>query len=310
MNDQSFGRLSSVDLRECWEDEAKDFTPWLAQDHNLLLLGKTLGIELELEAQEKAVGRFKADILCKDANDGSWVLVENQLSRSDHKHLGQVLTNASGLGAETIVWIASDFTEEHRSILDWLNKITDGTFRFFGLAVELWRIGESPIAPKFNIVSEPNNWSRSIARAMRTPTETTQLQQDYWTALLSKLDEQGGPVTAGGLKAKGRPTMDFGLGKTGIRLRAAMDTRKQEICCELVLWTDEAKDYFAALYEQKHEIEDEFKSPLEWEERISLWLSPADPEEKDDWPRQHLWLTEKLNDMHRVLVKRIIMSFG
>lgn len=73
-----------------------------------------------------------------------------------------------GLEAVTIVWIAARFTAEHRSTLDWLNKITDDSFRFFGLEVELWRIGTSPAAPKFNIVSKPNAWSHSVAQAART----------------------------------------------------------------------------------------------------------------------------------------------
>ena len=94
------------------------------------MLGNTIGIELELEAQEKAVGPFSADILCKDTSDGSWVLIENQLERTDHTHLGQLLTYAAGLQAVTIVWIALRLTEEHRAALDWLNEITDEKFRF------------------------------------------------------------------------------------------------------------------------------------------------------------------------------------
>jgi len=98
------------------------------------------------------------------------VLIENQLERTDHTHLGQLLTYASGLEAVTIVWIAARFTEKHRSTLDWLNKITDDRFRFFGLEVELWRIGDSPAAPKFNVVSKPNDghtqWRKQRARSM------------------------------------------------------------------------------------------------------------------------------------------------
>ena len=165
MSNHILGRLTRVDLREIWETEAVDFTPWLAQEDNLVILGETLGISLELEAQEKDVGRFRADILCKNKSNGSWVLIENQLDRTDHSHLGQLLTYASGLEAVTIVWIAYPFTDEHRSTLDWLNKITDEKFRFFGLEVELWRIGDSPAAPKFNVVSKPNDWSRSVAQA-------------------------------------------------------------------------------------------------------------------------------------------------
>ena len=131
-----------------WEGEASDFTPWLADEENIGLLGETIRVELEVEAQEKNVGPFRADILCKDTVTDNWVLIENQLERTNHTHLGQLLTYAAGLGAVTVVWIAERFTDEHRAALDWLNEITDERFSFFGLEIELWRIGDSPMAPK------------------------------------------------------------------------------------------------------------------------------------------------------------------
>ncbi len=137
-----FGRLERVELRQVWPHEATAFTPWLAQPENLKLLGDKIGIDLELEAQEANVGPFRADILCKDTLTNQWVLIENQLERTDHTHLGQLLTYAAGLKAVTIVWIANRFTSEHRAALDWLNEITDSGFNFFGLEVELWRIGD------------------------------------------------------------------------------------------------------------------------------------------------------------------------
>src|SRR5262249_61031792 len=140
---QNLGRLERVELRNIWISEASDFTPWLARKENLDILGETLGIDLELEAQERPVGPFRADILCKDIRTNRWVLIENQLERTDHTHLGQLLTYASGLEAVTIVWIAARFTEKHRSTLDWLNKITDDRFRFFGLEEELCPIRDS-----------------------------------------------------------------------------------------------------------------------------------------------------------------------
>ena len=114
MTQPNLGRLEQVDLRSIWGKEDRDFTPWLAEEYNLGLLGDAIGIELALEAQEEAVGPFRADILCKDTANGSWVLIENQLERTDHTHLGQLLTYASGLQAVTLVWISRKFTEEHR----------------------------------------------------------------------------------------------------------------------------------------------------------------------------------------------------
>lgn len=165
MSTNSLGRLQKVDLREAWTSESSDFTPWLAQEENLKLLGETIGIELELESQETEVGPFRADILCKDTATNDWVLIENQLERTDHSHLGQLLTYAAGLNAVTIVWIAERFTEEHRAALDWLNERTDEKINLFGLEIELWRIATSPVAPKFNIISQPNDWSRTVQQA-------------------------------------------------------------------------------------------------------------------------------------------------
>src|SRR5688572_3350887 len=159
--------MQPVPLREAWESESGDFTPWLAQEENIEQLSEALGLELEVEAQEKDVGPFRADILCKNTVDGTWVLIENQLERTNHGHLGQLLTYAAGLEAVTIVWISQRFTEEHRATLDWLNQITDERFNFFGVEVELFRIGTSPLAPNFKVVSKPNDWSKTVTDAAK-----------------------------------------------------------------------------------------------------------------------------------------------
>ncbi|MCA9423372.1 MAG: hypothetical protein KC592_20300, partial [Nitrospira sp.] len=167
MSITNLGRLQPVDLRTIWGSEAGDFTPWLAQEENLALLGETIGLELELEGTEQHVGPFRADIVCKDTVTDAWVLIENQLERTDHSHLGQLLTYAAGLNAVTIVWIAERFTEEHRAALDWLNEITDESVNFFGLEIELWSINNSPAAPKLNLVSSPNRWTKTVAATRR-----------------------------------------------------------------------------------------------------------------------------------------------
>lgn len=313
---QALGRLERVELREIWVSEATSFTPWLARPENLTVLAETLGIDLELEAQEKAVGPFRADLLCKDIGTDRWVLIENQLERTDHTHLGQLLTYASGLEAVTIVWIAARFTEEHRSTLDWLNKITDDSFRFFGLEVELWRIGSSPAAPKFNIVSKPNAWSHSVAQAARSIdetelSETRILQRDYWVGLNAVLEAVNGPVS-GKRKPQAQSWMAFSIGRTNFNLVASMLRPRNQVRAELYIAGDTAKAFFGLLKQQQATIENELGYSLEWEElpsrrdcRIASYLNEVDPEDRADWSHQHEWLAKRVNDMHRVFAPRV-----
>lgn len=316
MTASNLGRLERVGLRDIWVSEASDFTPWLARKENLAVLAETLGIELELEAQERPVGPFRADILCKELATDRWVLIENQLERTDHGHLGQLLTYASGLDAVTIVWIAARFTEEHRSTLDWLNRITDESFRFFGLEVELWRIGDSAAAPKFNIVSKPNDWSQSIAQAARAIdeselSEARVMQRDYWAALNTALDAAAGPVP-GSRKPQPKSWMTYSIGRTGFMLSAVMLRPKSQIRAELYITGQNAKAYLDALAQQRSAIEGELGYPLEWETlpsrrdcRVSNYLHDVDPDDRDQWPRQHEWMAKRLNDLHRVFAPRV-----
>lgn len=316
MTQQRVGRLQRVELRDIWTSEATDFTPWLARPENLSVLSETLSMELELEAQERAVGPFRADILCKEIGTDRWVLIENQLERTDHGHLGQLLTYASGLEAVTVVWIAARFTEEHRSTLDWLNRITDDSFRFFGLEVELWRIGNSPAAPKFNVVSKPNDWSQSVAQAARAIddtelSETRVVQRAYWAALNAVLSAVGGPV-AGNRKPQPQAWMPFPIGRSGFWLAAVMIRPKNQVRAELYISGDQAKGFLATFKTQREQIERQLGYPMEWEElparrdcRIACYLNQVDPEDEADWPRQHEWLAKRLNDLHRVLGPRV-----
>ncbi len=146
-NDPQLGKLEKVDLRDTWPNEATNFTPWLAKQENLKLLGDNIGMDLEWIETEAHVGPFRADILCKDTSNDAFVLIENQLEPTDHIHLGQLMTYAAGLDTVHIIWVAKTFNDEHRAALDWLNRITMEGFHFFGVEIELWKIGESLPAP-------------------------------------------------------------------------------------------------------------------------------------------------------------------
>ena len=316
------GRLQKVELREAWNSESGDFTPWLAKEENLSLLGEAIGIELELESQEKEVGPFRADILCKDTSSDNWVLIENQLERTDHTHLGQLLTYAAGLHAVTIVWIAQRFTAEHRAALDWLNEKTDDKINFFGLEIELWRIGDSPIAPKFNIISQPNDWSRAAQKAASGDGEVSphkQLQLKFWTAFKQYMEDKGSFVRC--QKPLPQHWTNHAIGRSGVHLDSIVSLwnsetgmKGPEIRAELYLNGPNAKQEFFALEKLKDSIERDLGFPLTWhnpENKAACRLYVRQGYDFLDealWPEQFEWLRTKLETMHKVfapIVKRI-----
>ena len=196
----------------------------------------------------------------------------------------------------TVVWLAERFRDEHRAALDWLNEITHEDSRFFGLEIELWQIGDSPAAPKFNIVSKPNDWSRSVAQAARAAddSELSELrltQRKYWTGLLERLNAAGGPVR-GNRKPQPQSWMAFGIGVGGFNLGAVMNTWDKLIRVELYIRGEDAGDRLALLEQARDEIERELGYPLEWgdqsatarDRRISYYLREVDPENESDWP--------------------------
>ncbi len=146
-------RLTPVRLRDVWADEARDFTPWLAA--NPEHLAEALGMDLELEGQEVAVGPFSADILMTETNSGHRVVVENMLERTDHDHLGKLITYAAGMEASYAILVSSEFRPEHRSALMWLNSITAADAGFFAVEVSAVRIGNSPSAVRPDVVVDP-----------------------------------------------------------------------------------------------------------------------------------------------------------
>ena len=315
--EKKLGRLEKVELRKFWSNEAGDFTPWLAEEENLNLLADTLGMQLEFENREVNVGEggFKADILCQKM-EGERVLgralIENQLERTDHNHLGQILTYASGLDVETIIWVAKKFRDEHRAALDWLNEITAEDRSFFGVEIELWQIGDSRPAPKFNIVCKPNDWSRTTRRsASENPSELYLLRGEYWDEFDKYLKTRGNLQLEIKQKAEQGPYFFFEIGNSNMH----MDATRTNKLVRATLWMNgNAKPYFRALQSQEKKLKDEFGSQLQFKENeVSsfIWL-PDDQalplENRDDWLRQFEWLNSKLqrfDEVFRPLIEKI-----
>ena len=260
---KEIGKIEKVTITNVWPHEANNFTPWLAD--NLGLLGEELGMELELEGTEVPVGNFSLDILARDARSEAVVAIENQIAGTDHTHLGQLLTYSAGRNAGIVIWIATEFRDEHRAALDWLNEGTRDSLNFFGVEVQAVRIGDSLPAPLFRLAAAPNTWSKDVKEREAEVTPTQEKYIRFWRPLLEELRRTHGwnigtqnkfsSYEAGG---------GLGSGKFGRTMRLTWDG---EARVELVIkspakeWNEAALDL---LMESKPQIEEELGS-MKWE---------------------------------------------
>jgi Domain of unknown function (DUF4268) len=315
----TLGRLEKVDLRTYWREEETEFTPWLAQAENIDLLGEAIGMDLEVVPQED-LGTLRADILCRDLASDRWVLIENQLEPTNPTQLGHLLTCAAGLKAMTVIWVASHFTPEHRAALDWLNQITHDQFHFFGLELELWQIGKSALAPKFNVVSRPHYWTQvevieamEVLEAVAKAPELTEAEKQnlaFWGGLCQQLDRRGSIVKPGDPSTQSY--MSFAIGRAGFRLYASVDQEDQCLAVELLLSGEDANPHFHLLEADREAIEAEIGIELEWEAQtdangcsIYRILSDADPNDRERWTEYYKWLCTYLEQFHEVFGDRI-----
>ncbi len=316
---RDLGRLIRVeDITSIWPHEAHAFTPWLCQLANLSQLSEAIGFGpegLELVKTEENVGPFFADIVARDTlgGEGGLVLIENQFGRTNHDHLGKLITYAAGLDdVRTIVWIAESFRSEHRAALDWINRNTRREIAFFGVEIELWRIGESAPAPRFNVISQPNDWLRSEPDQLIIG-EVTELKRHYvkyWVALGEHIRKRTGPLKP--QKALPQSWTNLSIGRTNFSLTASATEKNRSIRAALEMTGPRAKLAFAELLVDRAQLDQNYGPGLVWDEmsgskqaRISESLLGADIWNEADWPRQHEWLATRLERLHAVFHAKV-----
>jgi len=312
MHMAELGTLTEVDLREVWSYEAKDFTPWLKE--NIDRLNQVLGLDIEITEREGAVGPFAVDLVGKDLGSGRTVIIENQLEPTDHTHLGQLLTYTAGRGAKIVIWISPQFHEEHRQALDWLNENTGEDQAFFGVEIKLVRIDTSRPAPFFKLVSQPNEWQKSIAGS-RTMSTRGEAYQEFWTTFLEKLKERA-PGMTNAKKGLPQSWCSIGAGRTGFAYSSAFRS-KGRLSVEVYIDTGEReknKQFFDQLYEQKDGIEKELNMALSWERmdnaqacRIAVYREGSIEANGEELCELQDWAIETLLKFRDVFGKRIKM---
>lgn len=260
-------KFTKVPLREIWQHEALDFTKWLAMNDNLTLLGEELALDLVGAETEVSVGSFHVDILAEDSN-GRRVIIENQLETTNHDHLGKLITYASGLQAETIIWVVASARQEHEQAINWLNEHTTQDANFFLIVIEAYRIGDSDPAPRFNVIAKPNDWAK-IVRDTGSTKQFSELklnQQAFWEKLKDYGERHPSNTLKSWQKTQPQHWYNISLGSSKAHLSATINSKEGYVGMELYIPQDQDKKIFSKIFEDRLKIETHLGSEIRWME--------------------------------------------
>lgn len=286
------GQLIKVELRDVWKHEASNFTRWLAEEENIALLSEAIEIEIENVKENAKAGRYNVDILAQETTTEKKIIIENQLEMTDHKHLGQLITYASGHEAEIIIWIVDDYREEHKQAVDWLNNSIGGKVNFFLIQVEVWQIGKSPKAPKFNIISEPNNW-KNVLKVPSDFSDLKLMQQDFWEKFKDYTMKANSPLRLG-RKARPQHWYNISYGTSQAHISLSVNSKYKYIGVEIYL--PHSKKLYEHYYKNKRKIEKELGFKLDWQDLTDRQAfriykgRDADFQKQEKWDEYFKWL--------------------
>lgn len=295
--------IEIADLRQAWPNEAFDFTPWLAKEENISKLGDAIGIDISVDETESSVGSFSLDISATETGTDRKIIIENQLEDTNHDHLGKLITYASGKSANIIIWVVKHAREEHRAAIEWLNNHTDDKVGFFLCEIKLFRIGESPLAPKFEVIEKPNDWAKDIKQS-DTASGIEKLRLEYWGAFLEYANANSEFRSQFGRRSPAKDHwLSYGIGTSRFNIQV-LQIRKRNlkaVCVELHIHND--KDLFHEMASNKAAIESEIGEKLEWMELrdkkasrivVSKKVSLSD---KNAWGNQFKWIVSTMIKM-------------
>ncbi|QPN65283.1 DUF4268 domain-containing protein [Synechococcus sp. CBW1006] len=302
MNHSSIGKLQRVPLREVWKHEAYDFTQWLQE--NIDILNDSLDLNLITADREQAAGSFSIDLVAED-EDGTTYVIENQLEKSNHDHLGKLITYLTARSARGGIWIVSEPRPEHVAAMAWLNESPSADF--YLVKVEAVRIGDSPAAPLLTLIVGPSEEAKSTGRAKQELSERHEIRKRWWAALITqpgaKLHAHITPGISSWLGASsGTPGLTYWYGVTKANCTA-------ELYIDRGKGNDEQnKRIFDQLKGLQAEINSSITLPVTWERlddrracRIRISLPGGYRSLEDEWPAIQAKQISAMNELEQAL---------
>ena len=285
---KKLGRLEEVNIRELWEHEQYNFSNWLAKDENIELLNETVGLTLTDIDKEVYVGSYRCDLVAVDETTGIKVIIENQLEATNHDHLGKIITYASGLDANVVIWIVKEAREEHKSAIEWLNNNMVEKISFFLLEIHAYKIGDSLPAPKFEVIEKPNDFVKSTKSSKDGELNKRQSEiLNFWTEFNRFVAENGKPFNI--RKATTSHCYDVAMGTSDAYISINLVNRVNNIVVEVYI--PDNKDLYDNLFSHKDEIELKLGFTMDWERlddkkasRIKYNISGLNFEKQKNYP--------------------------
>lgn len=284
------GKIERVALREVWRHEALDFTTWL--EESLDVLNDVLDITLSGAEREQSAGTFSVDLVAEDES-GIPVIIENQFGKSDHDHLGKLITYLTAIDAKAAIWIVADPRPEHVAAITWLNE--SATAAFYLVKVEAIRIGDSGPAPLLTLIVGPSEESRQAGKTKKDLAERYLIRERFWTQLLDKA--KGKTRLHASISPGQHGYVATTAGKRGLGYHYVV--RRNDADVNLYIDRGEGteaenKAIFDTLAESKDPIEADFGDALDWQRldsrracRIKKDIDVGGYRDEDKWPEIH-----------------------
>lgn len=263
MKYERFERLEEVNIRDLWKHEQYDFSDWLSKEENIEMLGDEVGLTLTDINREVYVGSYRCDLVAKDEATGIKVVIENQLEATNHDHLGKIITYASGLDANVVIWIVKEAREEHRSAIEWLNNNMSKNISFFLIEIRAYRIGNSLPAPKFVIIEKPNDFVKTVNPGMDSG-ELSKAQSErlnFWNKFNETLILRGKPFNV--RKASTDHYYDVAIGTSDAHICITLVNKANSIGVEIYI--NDNKELFDKLNAISDIIENELGFTMDWQ---------------------------------------------